>query len=271
MFAGTAAITLSDASLKMVAGSYPTGEIMFMRAAFSMIPVWFLFRGSSFLASIRMVDRVGQIVRAMTLALPVFLYVAALPLMPFANVVALLSVMPIIAAGVSAVFLKERLSSWHGMALLLGFVGVIAITRPGADGFTWASLLPLVAAIGFGFRDMLTRKLSATENPFSILFWGVFAQAAVGIATLPFGWVFPVTIDLCWFAVAGIFLGLMQHCFIEAYRRAPVASIAPIMYMGFPIATALGYAFWNEMPDLPTIAGAFLIVSAGFVTIRRSA
>ncbi len=268
MLLAIALVNISDAATKFVASGYPAGEILFLRSLSAFLLIAGMVWRNGGVAAIRIHDRTGQACRAAATVTGALFSILSLALLPLADVVAIMSSMPIVITGLAVVFLHECISRAMVLSLAIGFAGVLIIVRPGMSAFQWAGLLPLFAVAGFALRDIVTRRMHASEPAISMLFWASAAQLSFGFVSLPFGWVTPSAPDLAWFAVSGIALGGAQYFFIETYRKAPATVVAPYMYTSLIWGAVLGLLLWGHVPDIPTVLGSVLIAAAGLSIFR---
>ena len=91
----------------------------------------------------------------------------------------------------------------------------------------------------------------------------------LSLATIPFGWVMPTPTEAALLIGAGLLGGLGQILLTESYRHAETAVIAPFDYTSMLLALAVGYFAFAEVPTIPMLLGAGLVVGAGLLIIYR--
>jgi hypothetical protein len=268
MALGILLLTANDAATKYLVQSHPIGQVVGLRQAATLlvlIPYMMFFSRWSLL---RVVDLRGQLARGMMFIIGSVLIVWSLAVLPLATAITMLYLSPIFMVILSVPLLGERISRHRWIAVIGGFAGVLIIMRPGAAGFQWVLLLPLLAAMVNALRDVITRRLARTETSISILFWSNIILMAGGFATLPLGWA-PVSMqDAFLFVAAGIFNGTAHFCIIEALRTGEASALAPIRYTALLWAALLGFLVWGEVPELWLLAGAVVIVGSSLYMIR---
>lgn len=211
---------------------------------------------------------VPHVLRTIFLIAAMTLYYLAIVSIPLATAVSAFFVGPIIAVALSALILKERVTLRKGLSLLLGFAGAIVILRPGGsvDPGIW---LAFGSGICFAFYVITTRQASQSSDPVRTLAF----QCVVGTLLLTpqavMTWSTPAWGDLIFFVLMGLISAGSHALSITAFRFADASTLSPLVYLEL-IATALiGYFAFSEVPGLPTIIGAALIVSAGLILIPR--
>ncbi len=203
-------------------------------------------------------------------------YALALALIPISVASAILQATPLVVVLGAAVLFGEKVGLARWFAILLGFVGVLVILRPGLAGFDAQSLLALAGMLGFAGRDLATRAAPpALSNAqlgvagFAMLgISGVVILVAEGNAALPdaHGWLL-----MCGAAAFGIF---GYACLTTAMRMGDVSAVTPFRYARLVFAMIIGALIFHEHPDLPTLIGSAIIVLCGLfilTTARRRA
>ncbi|MEQ9812045.1 MAG: DMT family transporter [Azospirillaceae bacterium] len=198
------------------------------------------------------------------------LWFYALALIPLAQVFAIEFTVPIWVALLAPLVLGEHMTRARLLAALLGFLGVLVVTRPGVSDFTIGHAAVVVAAFCFAGSFMSTKRLSGTETVWTILFWMTFLQTVMGLglglADLDFA--LPPANQLPWIAVVG-FGGLIAHlCIATALSRAPATVVAPMDFMRLPLIAVIGMAVYGEALDLAVFAGAALIIAGNLLNLR---
>ena len=113
------------------------------------------------------------------------------------------------------------------------------------------------------------RQIAGTERGATIVFYFTLAGMALGLASLPFGWVIPDLATLGLLILAGLIGGVGQLLLTEALRRAPVAVVAPFDYTQLVWASLLGFFVWGETPQTLTLVGAIVVAASGVYILLR--
>jgi drug/metabolite transporter (DMT)-like permease len=198
-----------------------------------------------------------------------YLWALGLVLLPLATVFALEFTMPAWTILLAPLFLGERMTRSRIGAVILGLVGVLVILRPGVESFKPAALIVLVAALGYGAQNIATKKLTATESTFAIVFWMNVIQLA--LALMFAGVLFPqkLTLDLAP-AIAGLgAAGVFAHfCLSNAFRAGDASVVVPLDFLRIPLIAVIGWWLYDEPLDVFVFAGAGIIISGILWNLR---
>jgi drug/metabolite transporter (DMT)-like permease len=196
-------------------------------------------------------------------------WVFAISLIPLAEATALSFTMPLFATLFSAVFLRESVSRRRWFAVAAGFLGVLIVLRPGMAAIHPGALVALWTAVVMATTAMLTKRLSATESPLTVVAYvTVFISIATFLLSLPV-WRWPSTEALAFGFATGALGSLAQICMVRAYASADASLIAPFDFLRLPFATVIGVVVFTQVPDAWTFLGAAVIVGANAVSLRR--
>ncbi len=269
MVGGIALLTLNDALMKSLATAYPIGEVLFVRGLFVFFPIAVLAWRAGGGASLRVRNYGGQVARAVLTVASTFLFVTGLSLMPLADAVAVAISGPLFMTALAGPLLGEQVGWRRWGAVILGLAGVLIMLRPGAEAFRWVALFPLASACLGALRDLLTRRLSASESSTSILFFTTLTVTLAGLGTLPLGWRAVAPGDLGLLALSGLLLGGAHFLLIETFRFAEAAVVAPLKFTNMVWAVIFGYLIWGDLPDAWVWSGSALILASGLYIVHR--
>ena len=254
--------------IKSVRGEVPIGVILWSQYAihFALFSVLFAPRIPNMLSS----GMMGlQILRALMLLAAICGFFIAVGLMQLADAIAIGFVAPLMITALSVVVLKEKVTSGHWVAIVVGFMGVLIIVQPGGGLFNWTALVPLGAAVAVAIYQTLTRPISQSIGPTTMLFNATLIGLVASSIALPFFWEAPDT-EAMLYLLAAACLGSMAHfSLIKAYQWAPASVVAPFSYIELIYASALGFAVFGDIPDLPTLLGGAIIAASGLYLIKR--
>ena len=262
-------LTCSDAATKWLGADYPAGEIICLRAVFSLLPILLMVGISGGFETLRIVDGKGQAWRAFYFATGSSLIAISMIVLPIADAAAILYAGPLMITALAVPLLKERVGWRRWTAIAIGFGGVVIMLRPTPSAIQWLGPLPLAAAFFSSMRDNWARRLSKSESATSMMFWSALATIALGGVTLPFAWVTPTALDLALTTASGIFIGVAHYFMIEAYRISEAAVVAPFKYSGIIWAVFFGYVIWGDIPDAFIITGGVLVIASGLYILHR--
>lgn len=274
--AAVVVFTAMDAIIKSVSDIFPTGQLVFFRNLFAFAPiiVFMLTQGT---LSLRTRYLRGHILRGLFGVSAMYCYFLSYKLLPLSDAIALGLSGPIFLTVLSIPFLGEQVGIRRWSACIVGFVGVLIMTRPGAGVWQPEALVPLLAAVFYALAMISIRKLTATEQSGTIVFYFTVFATLAGLATAPLGvvspelaWAWPADLTL-WSVV--ILIGLMGGCgqilITIAFRCAPVSVIAPFDYMALVYGFILGFVFFAEVPDAYLIVGGLVVVASGIYIVHR--
>ena len=270
MLVGTAILTFNDALIKALAGTYPTGQLLFIRGVF----VWpwillFAWRAGG-LGTLRIRNLRGQLLRGSCVIASAFLFITGLRHLTLADAIAVSFTGPLFITAMAPLILGEKVGWRRWLAVMIGFCGVLFMLRPGSAALQWAVVFPLGAAVAGGFRDLITRRIAGTETTVAVLAATTTVVLVAGLATAPFTtWVPLRTADIAMFAASGALIAIAHTLMIEAFRRGEAALVAPFKYSSLLWAALIGFLMFGELPDRWTIVGAVIIVLAGLYVLHR--
>ena len=248
----------------------PVLEIIFFRNAFAFIPVLlYVWRTSGF--GVLKTRRPGaHLTRSAVGLTGMICGFTAVSLLPLTQSTAISFSAPLFMTALSALVLKEPVGPHRWAAVAVGFVGVLIMVHPDPRQFAGVGVLfAIAAAVGSAGAMIAIREISRTEPGPTIVFYFTLAGAAVGLASLPFGWVMPGPGVLALLVAAGLVGGTGQLLLTEAIRRAPVAVVAPFDYPQLVWAGLIGFFVWSETPALLTLVGAMVVAASSTYILWR--
>jgi len=156
------------------------------------------------------------------------------------------------------------------MAVSVGFAGMLVIVRPGFGTFGLGHVFALTSMLSYCFYVIMTRSMSATESPASLIFYSALAPVALLGPAVPYTASQPVDLwHLVILLSLGFYGGFGHWLLIRAYRQATTAALAPYPYLQMVWMVAFGYLVFGQFPDGWTIVGTTIIVSSGLYIIYR--
>lgn len=269
MIAGGLVLTMSDTATKWLTGNYPVGQIMGIRALFTLIPLSLFVWQSGGLTALRIGNFKMQFLRAACAVASAFLFVSGLVYLPLADAIALAFSGPLFVTAMATPLLGEHVGWRRWSAVSVGFLGVMVMVRPTGEAMRWAALLPLCAASMGALRDVVTRRIRMSDSPVAILAFTMGAIAIAGFATLPFGWKPVAWADLLIMAAAGVLVGSAQYLVIHAFHVAEASLIIPFKYLTLIWGALFGFMIWCQLPDRWIVAGSVLVVGSGLYIMHR--
>ena len=264
-------LTVTDAVTRHLADRYPTMAIIFLRSFPALIAVLVIVQIEGAWRRLATRRPLAQLLRGGLMILSYWLFLQALTGgLQFALAVGLVFTSPFFVAALSPFVLGEKVSLPRWIAAGIGFAGVLVAVRPGFGSFDWVALYSLGAGFVYACTALMARRLGSTE-PAAVT--GFYTWLMFLLGSMPFAlarhaeWSLPDLGDAGWLVAIGLVSGTAHYFIVSAYRRAPAAVIAPFEYVSIVWAAAFGFAFWQEVPDLPTLAGIALIFAGGLVIL----
>jgi drug/metabolite transporter (DMT)-like permease len=177
---------------------------------------------------------------------------------------------PFLVALLSGPLLGEWVGLRRWIAIGVGFVGVVLVTRPGFGGIHPAALLSVACAFCLALYGISTRLLARTDSNQTTLFYSNLVGAVAMLPALPFVWTTPDDVVLILLMLLVGALGSFGHyLLIAGHRLAPASLLAPFMYTQLVWAIALGYLVFRDVPQPFTLAGAAVVVASGLYILHR--
>ena len=252
---------------------YAVGQVMFFRAVFGLIPIFFLIPKNR-LRDFYKTKHVGlHFYRSFFGAIAMAAIFIGLRNLQLAEVTSLAFSGPIWVVIFSMIFLSEKIRAKRWVAVGLGFIGVLIISKPGFDNLNYYYIFPIIFCIGFAGVSILIRKLTlAGETVWLIAFYFSVASGLGGLATFPLGdWIMPTKYDLVLLILVGLLGGIANLTLTQSYKLAEVTLTTPLKYLSLVFAVIYGFYFFNEVPSINTLLGAGLIViSSGIIFFREN-
>ena len=268
MFLSVCTFSIMDLLVKW-SSDYPTGEVLFFRGFFGLLPTYFLIPKNKLKTFYSTKRSKEHLFRCLMGLMALIAIVVALRELPLAVVVSLSYAAPLFITVLSIFLLSEKVGVFRWLAVLIGFVGVIIIAEPGFKGMNYLYFLPLIFCIGMAFVTITIRKLSSTEPIWLISIFFTITISIAGLATIPMGWRMPNFQDFILLALIGVTGGSANLFLTQSYKLSEVSLVAPLKYLALIFAIIFGYLIWNEIPTAKTLIGASLVVLSSLIIFRR--
>ena len=281
-------ISIQNVVVKWIGGDYSALEIVAFRSlvALPCTLLFYRYEGKRGLPKTR--QHKLEYTRGVFLFLSYTTFMMGLAALPLAEVESIKYSGPLMITFLSVVVLGEKVGPRRWMALVVGFIGVLLIVRPGSTTFNLGSVFILISTLLYALMVISTRKLrtydsSATMAYYSSLVYlvaalvlvplpaivGAVPDAHPSIAFLIRAWSLPTFLD--WLIMSG--LGLVwagwMYFMSRAYSTVQASLLAPFEYGSLPINILWGFLFWHEIPTWMTLAGAALTLLSGLYVLYR--
>jgi drug/metabolite transporter (DMT)-like permease len=205
-----------------------------------------------------------QLARGLLLFACSLLAFFSLKYMPVGEFTSVVLLAPLVITLLAAWMLREKIRKLRWLLVLGGFVGTMVIIRPGSQHFDWTVVLPLLlVGTNSGFQ-ILTSKMTQTEDPMTMHFYTGWIGTALATLSLPFFWEMPqdwtVWLQLL---LMGVLASVGHVLLILAYGRAPAATLTPYMYAQIGFAVLGGWWVFDHLPDQWTVVGMTMVALCG--------
>jgi drug/metabolite transporter (DMT)-like permease len=266
-----AGFTINDAVTKHAAESMNMGQVMLIRGAFASLLVALIAWHQGVLRSPHFLLQPMVVLRVLCEMLATVFFLVALSQLPIATVSAVLQALPLAVTMGAALVYGEGVGWRRWLAIAVGFAGVTIIVRPGMEGFNAYAVVALVC-VGFcAVRDLATKRIPA-DVPSLFISTVTAAAVTVGGAFLVVpmgGWSAPSAEGVALLAFAAALLLVGYQFIIKAMRVGDISFVAPFRYTALLWSIFLGFIVFGDVPDLPMIAGAAIIILSGLYTLYR--
>ena len=266
------AFVLNDAFVRLAGDSLPLAQILFYRGLLTTITLALVaFYTGNLKLKVSSQDKWLILFRSVTEALAAYFFLTAVMNMPFANVTAILQILPMTVTLAAAVIFKEKVRAFHILLILLGFLGVILIINPAKDGFTIYAGYALISVLLITIRDLLSRKLSVdvpTLIPTVSASLGVLLFSILLITKTAFQ---PLDLQNSFFIVAAAFFIIFgYYTAVLVMRSGEISFISPFRYTAVLFALMLGFVFFDEQPDGIAFLGMTIVIISGIALMTRN-
>jgi drug/metabolite transporter (DMT)-like permease len=210
-----------------------------------------------------------QLARAACLVIMSMCMFTALQYLPLTMVTSIAFVAPLLTAVLAAPLLGETLGPRRIVAVIVGFIGVLVVTRPWTGSFHPAMLLAIITAVLNAFYSLTTRVLAGFDPPETTMFYTGLVGALMVAPIGPFVWQAPSLQAWLVIAMFSVFGALGHWLLILAHAKAPASTLAPFFYTHLVWATVLGAVVFREFPNRSTVIGGSIVISSGLYLLYR--
>ena len=264
--------SLMDILIK-ITDQYDVGQTMFFRAFFGLIPIYFLIPKERIRDFYKTNYLKLHFYRSFFGAIAMAAIFIGLRNLQLAEVTAMAFSGPLWVVVFSMFFLSEKIRLKRWIAVGLGFIGVIVISKPGFENLNFYYIYPIIFCIGFAGVSIIIRKLTLVGEPvWLIAFYFSLVSGLGGLITLPLGkWTMPNNYDFIFFILIGLLGSVANLLLTQSYKLAEVTLTTPLKYLSLVFAIIFGFYLFEEIPTVYTLSGAGLIVvSSAIIFFRES-
>lgn len=265
------ALSFNDAIIKLASDTLSVAQILLLRGmvATAILVLVITVSGEIFRRGLQF-DR-WTLLRGLLETGGTLMFVTGLTVLPIGIASTLVFTSPIILTILAAAVLGETVGWWRWSAVIVGFIGVILITHPQEQSWSWQVVWPLLAAGFIAGRDIVTRYIDPRISSLSAAVVSAFCVTVAGALSAPFNWQ-AVTVDQSvWLALAGVLLCVAYFCYISAIRLGELSFVAPFNYTNIVTAIFLGALIWGDRLVWSHWCGVILIIVSGCLIAYREA
>ncbi|MBD1547572.1 DMT family transporter [Labrenzia aggregata] len=269
MCTAVAFLCVSDAIAKTLTAGYSPLQILFLRNVIALPFAVLIAWKAGGVAALRSHRPAMHLFRGLIWIGAAGSFFTGLKYLGLAEATVLAFAAPVFITALAALVLKDPVGWRRWSAVLVGFVGVLVVVRPGLAAFQMVSLFPVATAVLYAVLMLSARFVDPRESVWTLMLYLVGAGAVISALTMPFVWVAVRPQDIWLFLGVAFFGTIGVTMLTQAFRLAPAATVAPLDYTALIWATLIGWLVWGEIPDLPTYLGAAIIIASGIFIIWR--
>lgn len=209
--------------------------------------------------------------RGLVSAIAVVTSFYAVTVIPLATSVSYSFAAPVIATVLATIFLKERIRLPRITAVLIGFIGVVVLLRPGSAPLTTGVVSALIAALSVAFTIICIRALSQTDKANVVAVYSLLITLPISFIFALFEWTWPNIEQWIVLFIIGVCAASAQISISKAFSYSETTAIMPIDFTRLLFSATIGYFFYDENLDIYTIIGASLILGSAVYAAHREA
>lgn len=269
MCLGVFCLTINDVLAKWLTAHYGVLQIVFMRnlLALPMIAAIVVAIGGRRALGTRHLRIHAW--RGLLSVGAAYAFFSGLAVLPLAEATSLIFAAPIFITALSVPLLGEKVGWRRWAAVIVGFVGVVIIVRPGAATFQPASLYVVATALFYAILMISARWIDRAESVWTMMFHVVLFPTIFSGLMVPFDWQTPEPAHLLFWLGMAVFGTLGITLIGHAFRLGQAAVVAPFDYTALVWASLFGFLFFAEVPATWTYLGAAVIIASGIYIVFR--
>jgi len=269
MIASTVLFAGGNAVVKWEVAIYPVGEVAFFRAFFAFTTVALMILPRAGWGVLRTQRYREHLQRGLSQFGSMMCWFLAVRVLSLGSATAIGFAAPLFTTLLSIVVLKEQVGIHRWSALVIGFVGVLVITQPGAGTMTTGALFGLGNAVLISIVAVAIRRMSVSESTETLTLYQMTTITVCTTGLLPLGFAPPHWPDLLLLALAGSGNGVAQFWWTRSLSIAPPSAVVPFNYLSLVWATILGFAIWGDRPGESLLFGSAIVVASGLYILWR--
>ncbi len=270
MCAAMALFVINDALVKLAAQELPAHQILFLRGLFASALICVAVVQQGLHRNLAGLGHPLVLARCLVEVFVAYTFISALAVLAMADITAILLLSPLMITVIAAVILKETVRWRRWGAVLVGFLGMLLVLKPGESTFEAAAILALLSTTGVAVRDVITRRIPAEIPTLIVAATGiVIMTVSGGLLSLASPWAPVSNQTLVYLTAAAIMVLMGNVAIIMAFRDVDISAVSPFRYTVIIWAVIAGILVFGDMPTPMAWIGIGLIVSSGLYTLYR--
>ncbi|WP_313212681.1 DMT family transporter [Stenotrophomonas sp.] len=270
MLGSTLAFGLMAIAIRYATRYVPTQEVAFFRNAFGLLALLpMLIRPGS--APLKTQQLPRYFLRSAIGLASMLCAFWAIGHLPISQAISLSYSTPLFVTIAAVLWLGETVRMRRWAAVIIGFIGVLIIVRPGSTSFTPGTLVAVGAAVLSSLVAIQIKQLTRVDSADTVVFYTYVFWVPLSLVPALFVWVWPTGLAWVWLVATGVLGTLGQLLWTRALRLGEVSALTPISFMQLPLVSLLGWLLFNEALDRWTVIGAGIILGANAYIAHREA
>lgn len=184
---------------------------------------------------------------------------AALAMLPLEKMTAIHFIVPIIVTILAVIFLKEKIYLYRSIALVMGFLGMLIILRPGIIDISIGIYMALISSLIWSVVIILTKKVSKDDSAITILSHQYLYMSLFSFPLVIYFWDQPSLKTIIFILCAAMSGTILHIALNHAYKLVDVTMTQPYSFLGLVVSSIIGYFVFSDKPDFYTWLGASVI------------
>ena len=270
MLGAVLSFSFLDASAKVLTGQLDTLQIVWARYLTHLLFALVLFNPFTNTGLFKSRNWTLEIVRGFLLLASTACNFVALRYLQLDETTTIIFAAPLLVATLAGPMLGEWIGPRRWAAIVVGFLGVLIVLKPGFGGLHWAASFSVLSMICYAFYSITTRKLAGVDGDGTMLVVSALVAMLALTPVVPFVWRTPDSL-LAWalLGLTGVFGGFGHWLLIRAHRLAPASILMPFTYSQIVWMVLLGYLVFHDVPTGSTLLGAGVVIASGLYLLHR--
>ena len=200
-----------------------------------------------------------------------YLTFGALTMIPLEKINAIHFLNPLFVSIFAVIFFKEKIYIYRVISLILGFVGIIVVIRPGLIPLEIGSFMVLGSTVLWALCIIITKDITKEESAINILIFQCIFMSLFTFIIAYFNWELPSSDQLMLLFLSALFGNVFHLMINHSFKIADLTLTAPFRYSVLIWGSLFGFLFFNEIPDFFTwIGGTIIFLSILILTYYES-